>query len=189
MKVLWSVMLTTLLFLVCAADASAAKSLGKKPNVVFILADDMGYGDLKVYNPKSKISTPHLDKLAAGGLTFTDAHSGGSTCKPSRYALLTGRFAVRKDSFADNRGPIITEGRPTIASLLRNRGYETAMVGKWHLGFDKKNVPPAAGKGISFNYDQPITGGPATAASLPFSGCMPPSTSNRISTSAVAHPP
>ena len=161
MNALWSVSLTALLFLIYAADASAAKSLGKKPNIVFILADDMGYGDLKAYNPKSKIPTPHLDKLTAGGLTFSDAHSGGSTCKPSRYALLTGRFAARKDGFFDNRGPIITAGRQTIASLLRDRGYETAMVGKWHLGFDKKHVPPAAGKGIAFNYDEPLTGGPA----------------------------
>ena len=97
----------------------------KKPNIVFILADDMVYGDLKVYNPKSKIPTPHLDKLAADGLIFTDAHSGGPTCKPSRHALLTGRFTARKDSFFDNRGPIITEGRKTIASLLRDRGYRT----------------------------------------------------------------
>jgi arylsulfatase A-like enzyme len=170
MNGLWRASLTALLFLVYAADASAAKSLAEKPNIVFILADDMGYGDLKAYNPKSKIPTPHLDKLTDGGLTFTDAHSGGSTCKPSRYALLTGRFAVRKDSFSDNRGTIITEGRPTIASLLRNRGYETAMVGKWHLGFDKKNVPPAAGKGISFNYDQPITGGPADRGFASFFG-------------------
>ena len=161
MNSLLSLLLTAIPTVFYFLEASAAKSLGDNPNVVFILADDMGYGDLKVYNPKSKIPTPHLDKLAADGLTFTDAHSGGSTCKPSRYALLTGRFAARKNSFFDNRGPIITAGRPTIASLLRDRGYETAMVGKWHLGFDKKNLLPAAGKGISFNYDQPITGGPA----------------------------
>jgi arylsulfatase A len=148
---------------VCHADS-------KKPNVVFILADDMGYGDLKAYNPKSKIPTPHLDKLSAGGLTFTDAHSGGSTCKPSRYALLTGRFAARKDGFFDNRGPIITAGRQTIASLLRDHGYQTAMVGKWHLGFDKKNVQPATGKGIAFNYDEPLAGGPADRGFASFFG-------------------
>jgi arylsulfatase A len=148
---------------VCHADS-------KKPNVVFILADDMGYGDLKAYNPKSKIPTPHLDKLSAGGLTFTDAHSGGSTCKPSRYALLTGRFAARKDGFFDNRGPIITAGRQTIASLLRDHGYQTAMVGKWHLGFDKKNVQPGTGKGIAFNYDEPLAGGPADRGFASFFG-------------------
>ena len=170
MNSLCSLLLTAIPTFGYFLEASAVKSLGDNPNVVVILADDMGYGDLKAYNPESKIPTPHLDKLAAGGLTFTDAHSGGSTCKPSRYALLTGRFAVRKDSFADNRGPIITAGRPTIASLLRDRGYHTAMVGKWHLGFDKKNLPPAAGKAISFNYDEPITGGPADRGFASFFG-------------------
>ena len=131
-----------------------------KPNFVFILADDMGYGDLKAYNPDSKIPTPHLDQLSADGMTFTDAHSGGSTCKPSRYSLLTGRFAARKDQFADNAGAIISSGRETVASQLRKNGYKTAMVGKWHLGFDKDNVDKRAGKGIQFNYDEPITGGP-----------------------------
>ena len=131
-----------------------------KPNIVFILADDMGYGDIKAYNTESKIPTPHLDKMAAEGMTFTDAHSGGSTCKPSRYALLTGRFAARKDRFADNAGPIIDKGRETVASMLRKNGYKTAMVGKWHLGFDKENVKKQAGKGIQFNYEEPITGGP-----------------------------
>ena len=168
MKTMTSIYLFLPLFWMAAVAVCHADS--KKPNIVVILADDMGYGDLKPYNPESKIPTPHLDKLAVGGLTFTDAHSGGSTCKPSRYALLTGRFAVRKDSFADNRGPIITEGRPTIASLLRDRGYQTAMVGKWHLGFDKKNVPPAVGKGISFNYEEPITGGPADRGFASFFG-------------------
>ncbi len=129
-----------------------------KPNIVFILADDMGYGDLKAFNPNSKIPTPHLDKLAGAGMSFTDAHSGGSTCKPSRYALITGRFAARRENFNDRSGPIINDGRATVASMLRDNGYKTAMVGKWHLGFDRKGK--AAGNGADFDYTQPLTGGP-----------------------------
>ena len=102
-----------------SSSASAADSKEtSQPHIVFILADDLGYGDLTAYNPDSKIPTPHLDKLAAAGMTFTDAHSGGSTCKPSRYALLTGRFAARKDNFNDNQ-PIIAGDRPTVAGMLR----------------------------------------------------------------------
>ncbi len=121
------------------------------PNIIFILADDMGYGDLQAFNPDSRIRTPHLTQLAESGMRFTDAHSGGSTCKPSRYALLTGRFAARKERFND-KSPIISEGRLTIASLLHAQGYHTAMVGKWHLGFERG--------GQEFNYDRPLRGGP-----------------------------
>ncbi len=131
------------------------------PNIVFILADDMGYGDLKVYNRESKIPAPHLDKLASEGLVFTDAHAGGSTCKPSRYALMTGRFAARMRRNGDRNGPLIQAGRASVASVLREEGYRTAMVGKWHLGFDQKaRKPGASAKGFAFDYDQALTGGP-----------------------------
>ena len=125
------------------------------PNILFILADDMGYGDLGANNPKSKIVTPNLDRLAATGMRFMDAHAGGSSCIPSRYALLTGRFAVRAKMDVST-GPVIENGRMTIASLLRDHGYQTAMVGKWHQGFE---MPPNGAKN-EFDYRKPLRGGP-----------------------------
>ncbi len=108
------------------------------PNIVFILADDLGWGDLGCYNPQSKIKTPHLDRLAAQGIRFTDAHTPSSVCTPTRYGLLTGRYSWRtrlklgvQDGFDP---PLIEKGRMTVASMLKQRGYATGCFGKWHLG-------------------------------------------------------
>ena len=115
------------------------------PNIIVILADDMGYGDVSCYNPEGKIPTPHMDRLAAEGLRFTDAHSGSAVCSPSRYGLLTGRYAWRtrlKRGVLGGYGPpLIEKGQPTLASILRAQGYLTACIGKWHIGanfFDKE---------------------------------------------------
>ncbi len=146
-------LLLLILTIACWAHPVVLQAAAKSPNIVFILADDMGYGDLKAYNPGSKIPTPHLDRLAAGGMVFTDAHSGGSTCVPSRYSLLTGRFAARRNKLNWRGGPVIARGRLTFAGVLRAQGYRTAMVGKWHLGFTMKSP------GV-FDYSKPLAGGP-----------------------------
>ncbi len=110
------------------------------PNIVYILADDLGYGDVSAYNTEGAIATPHIDKLAAEGMRFTDAHSPSSVCTPTRYALLTGRYPWRsrlpKGVLRGYSRTLIENDRPTVASLLKSSGYETAVVGKWHLGVD-----------------------------------------------------
>lgn len=111
-----------------------------RPNIIVILADDMGYGDLGANNRDSKIPTPNLDRLAGQGIRFTDAHAASSVCTPSRYALLTGRYAWRsrlKSGIVwEWDGSLIEPDRDTIATMLGRQGYRTACVGKWHLGWD-----------------------------------------------------
>jgi len=110
------------------------------PNIVFILADDLGYGDLRCLNPDGKIATPQLDRLAAAGMTFTDAHSSSSVCTPTRYGLLTGRYnwrsRLQRGVLTGYSPRLIEEGRLTVAGFLQQQGYATACVGKWHLGMD-----------------------------------------------------
>lgn len=110
------------------------------PNIVIVFADDMGYGDPRVYNPNSKVPTPHIDALARLGMRFTDAHSASSVCTPSRYGLLTGRYPWRSrlptgivNSWG---GPVIGADRLTLGKALQGMGYATACIGKWHLGWD-----------------------------------------------------
>ncbi len=120
----------------------------ERPNIVLILADDLGYGDVACYHSGSKVPTPHLDELAADGLRFTDAHSPSTVCTPTRYSILTGRMAFRngvRGVFTGAGGPcLIEEGRFTIGDLLRGQGYTTALMGKWHVGltfYDHEGQP------------------------------------------------
>ncbi len=106
-----------------------------KPNIVFILADDMGYGDLTCYNKDSKIPTPNIDGLAKDGIMFTDAHAPGAWCVPSRYGLITGRYPGKMEMKTGQRS-IIEPSQETLATLMKRNGYRTACIGKWHLGFD-----------------------------------------------------
>lgn len=143
LKPFWLV-LSLVLFTIESAIAAAPHH----PNIVFILADDMGYGDPGCYNPHSKIPTPNIDRLAREGMRFTDAHAAGPLCHPSRYGLLTGRYPFRTDVSKWPKQPLIEDGQMTIASLLHSQGYHTAMVGKWHLGFRE------------MGYDKVLSGGP-----------------------------
>ena len=136
-KVLGRIVLTAWLFAV-AGSAALAAPVGSQPNIIVVLADDLGYGDLRCLNPEAKIATPHLDQLATEGMVFTDAHSGSSVCTPTRYGLLTGRYAWRTKLQSGVLGglspPLIQRTRTTVASFLKRQGYQTDCVGKWHLG-------------------------------------------------------
>ncbi len=146
----------TLFLLVLLPVVSAGNP--KKPNVVYILADDLGYGDLKSGNPEGKIATPGTDQLAKEGMVFTDAHSNSAVCTPTRYGVLTGRYAFRSrlkksvlNGYSDH---LIEKDRMTAASLLKENGYHTAFIGKWHLGWDW------AKEGKKVDYAKPVQNGP-----------------------------
>jgi arylsulfatase A len=152
----------------CALSARAAD----RPNIVFILADDLGYGDVRAFNPGGRIATPHLDRLAEQGMRFTDAHTSSSVCTPTRYGLLTGRYNWRSRLPRGVQGGmsprLIEPGRLTVAQMLKEHGYHTACIGKWHLGMDwvvKPGAPPfddriETGAGWNADFSQPFRNGP-----------------------------
>lgn len=151
----------------------ATQAASTKPNIVYILCDDLGYGDVAALNPQGKIKTPHMDQLAKEGMTFTDAHSGSAVCSPTRYGIITGRYAWRsklKSGVLGGLSPrLIEPNRQTVASFLKSQGYATAAIGKWHLGMD---WAVKTGKEVSelniekpdqvwnVDYTQPIKNGP-----------------------------
>jgi arylsulfatase A-like enzyme len=129
-------------FLPLACAAPRAWAADSPPNIVLLYADDLGYGDTRCYGATA-VGTPNIDRLAARGVRFTDAHSTAATCTPSRYSLLTGEYAFRlpKARVLPGDAPLlIPPSRPTLASVLRSRGYRTAMVGKWHLGLGQGQI-------------------------------------------------
>ena len=138
----------------------------ERPNVLLILADDLGYGDIGAYNPESRIPTPNLDRLANEGVRLTDAHSPSSVCTPTRYALLTGRYAWRsrlKRGVLNGRSTALLEPeRVTLPGFLQSLGYATAGIGKWHLGLGADPAPDDNEPGRT-DYDAPLRPGPLSA--------------------------
>jgi len=159
---------TVLILPLVFAGTSAAAA--NRPNILFILADDLGYGDVACYNPEAKAPTPHLDALAGQGMRFIDAHSPSTVCTPTRYSLLTGRMAFRTGKggvFTGVGGPCLIEPeRLTLGGMLKEQGYTTAMFGKWHIGmtFYDKDGKPINQDGMAgvkrIDYARPATGAP-----------------------------
>ena len=156
-------MLGTLAFALLLTSCTSTVKEETKPNIVFILADDLGYGDVSCLNENGKIPTPNIDRIAEAGVTFTDAHSSSAVCTPTRYGILTGRYNWRSNlkqgvlnGFSK---PLIPSDRTTMASMLKNRGYQTGGIGKWHLGLGWEQINQIAD---SVDYTKPIENGPTT---------------------------
>lgn len=172
--------------------ASADNARHSRPNVIYILADDMGYGDVRAYNPDSRIPTPVLDSLCSQGMIFTDAHSNSSLSTPTRYGIMTGRYCFRsslKKGVLNGYSPLLLEPETTtVAELFKEAGYRTAVIGKWHLGLGWQKKDPdkklVSGKGLAkddsnVDFSTPVTEGPHTrgfdsSRILPASLDMPP---------------
>ena len=158
----------------------------QRPNIVLVMADDMGYGDPGCYNAESKIPTPNIDRLAREGTRFTDAHSPSALCTPSRYGLLTGRYHWRTARahhlVMPYEPPVIEKGQVTIASLLKEGGYKTACIGKWHLGFlyPTKDAAKASytQQEVDIDFTKPLDGGPLAVGFDYFFGTAGCSTSD-----------
>ncbi|NOZ55284.1 MAG: arylsulfatase [Calditrichaeota bacterium] len=157
-------------FLKLASLGAVAFSFGfsrspddEKPNLVYILADDLGYGDVSCLNEESRLHTVHIDRLARDGMVFTDAHAGSAVCTPTRYGILTGRYCWRtwkKHGVLSGYSPhLIDPKRLTVASMLKQMGYKTAAIGKWHLGWDWQKKGPGP---RSVDFTKPIKNGPTS---------------------------
>ena len=156
MKIIYS-----LLFLTLVSFLTANTEATDRPNVIFVLADDLGIGDVSPTNKECKIKTPHLQKMADEGITFHDAHTSSSVCTPTRYGVLTGRYNWRsrlaRGVLGGHSKHLIPANRATVGHLLKKAGYHTQMIGKWHLGWDWDRT----GKGWqNINFSKPVKNGP-----------------------------
>lgn len=162
-------------FLILLGISCQVALAAEKPNIIVILADDMGVDSVSAFNDQLGFKTPHIDALVQSGMSFTDAHSGSAVCTPTRYGLLTGRYSwrsrLKKGIIPKWDTPLIEEERLTIGSMLQQHGYHTACIGKWHLGWNwpfKSTEPVPVGKGSTLkkmasegiDWSRPITGGP-----------------------------
>lgn len=182
------ILIFTFLFSVSLQSKGQASKQFGFPNIVYILADDLGIGDVSGYNSDSKIQTKYLDNLMNTGIKFTDAHTSSAVCTPTRYSILTGRYnwrsTLKSGVLSGYSKPLISTERLTVARLLQEKGYHTAFVGKWHLGWDWEFVENTAdlndlGKNLKIDYTKPIKNGPKALGftySYGFSGSldMPP---------------
>jgi len=153
------------------SGVNTATAADERPNIVIILADDFGVGDIQAHYLNNKIATPYLDRLVRQGMSFTDAHSPSAVCSPTRYGLLTGRYAWRTRLqewvIAAYEPPLISANRPTLPGFLKQRGYQTACIGKWHLGWEWPGAQPSrmtevpnGQKTLEWDFTKPIRGGP-----------------------------
>lgn len=133
------------------------------PNIIYILADDLGYGDVSAMNPQAAWQTKHIDRIAGEGIRFTDAHTGSAVCTPTRYGVLTGRYSwrsrLKEGVLWSWDPPLIQQGETTVGTLLQRKGYSTACIGKWHLGLGWQYHPETTD---SVDFSKPVTGGPIT---------------------------
>jgi arylsulfatase A len=164
------ILIMTSFYFSCSSEGDGAERQSN-PNIIIILADDMGYGDVSALNPECRIQTPAIDRMVNEGISFTNAHASASVCTPSRYGLLTGRYAFRSEKAAFGisgfSAPVIEHGRETLATILKDVGYYTGIVGKWHLGLgwktkgNEESVQFDAQSGYSnVDYGQPVDSGP-----------------------------
>ena len=156
----------------CVAICACQSPEQNLPNVIIVLADDLGYGDISSFNPNGKIPTPHIDAIGRAGIRCTDAHSPSAVCTPTRYGLLTGRYSwrthLKNGVLTGTSGPLIAPDRLTIAEMLKNQGYTTGFIGKWHLGWTWSVIDSSVKHGSGWNaedfgnidFNGPVTQGP-----------------------------
>ncbi|MEP3836185.1 MAG: arylsulfatase [Algibacter sp.] len=171
-KTILKVVLVSVVFFSC--NKKEEKKSITKPNIIYILADDLGIGDVSIYNQNSKIQTPNIDQLASNGVMYTDAHTSSAVCTPTRYSILTGRYnwrtSLKQGVVSGYSKSLIQPERSTVADLLKTNGYQTAFIGKWHLGWDWNiTMPDSLGLDIDnlkarpeVDFTTPIKNGPNT---------------------------
>jgi len=150
------------LLALCIVSGCKKKPVEYSPNIIYILADDLGYGDVSAMNEEAAWKTLHIDRIASEGMTFTDAHTGSAVCSPTRYGVLTGRYSwrtrMKQGVLWSWDPPLIEQEEFTVGSLLQSQGYKTACVGKWHLGLGWQYHE---GFADSVDFSKAVSGGPA----------------------------